>query len=588
MPNPSLIFLAGPNAGRRYKLLDGHYIIGRRSDCQIFVPDMRVSRQHARIFRDSGKWMIEDLGSNNGTFVNGETIQTVALSDEDEITIAQNRVRVDMPKSTKGDFDSNVTIVDVDNPALYMSSAQPDASRKNAWHRLPLPGADPENPRLLLRKLHALQSILEIAASVAEPEQLMESVVGQLLEVFPRAHSVGVLVENERTQKLEVRCHRKRQTKRRTFGDEMRVPGTIIDIVVRDQRGVLMSDAERASKPLLAGTKPAKEPNGSRMGAPLQARDTHYGVMYVECGDQSFRQEDLDLLTSIAAQTGLAIHAARMHGRLQQRDRLERDLRMARQIQRSLMRDPPEVHGLEFAVHYEPAYQIGGDFYDFIWHDNEHLGLMVGDVSGKAISAALYMARLTSEIRGRVGIAQTPERLLERVNREMVKLGDDGMFATLVYAVYHLETRILAYTNAGHCTPLLRRGDKVFPIHTDRAHIPPIGILPDIDIGEARVQLYQQDLVVFVSDGILEAHSPDGEEYGVPRLSQCLQQLGSDASTEEVIKSILESVDRHVATGSQGDDMTVLAMRIASGRARRQPTTVAGVGIPANVWDGHG
>ena len=587
MSSTSLIFLAGPNAGRRYKLIDGDYIIGRRSDCQVFVPDMRVSRQHARIFRQRGKWMIEDLGSNNGTWVNGESVQSVALKPDDEITIAQNRIRVEGPKKGKGDAEAHVTVVDVDSPALYVSSTQPRAARDSGWHRQSLPGTDPGNPRFLQRKLHALQTIMEIAASVAAPDELMESVVGQLLEVFPKAHSVGVLVENERNGELEVRCHRKRENKK--FGGDIRVPGTIIDIVVRDHRGVLLSESDKdgatGDAQIFAGPNPAKKPTGSRMGAPLQARNVHYGVMYVECKDKSFRQEDLDLLTTIAAHTGLAIHTARMHGQLKARDRLERDLRVARQIQRSLMRDPPEVHGLEFAIHYEPAYQIGGDFYDFIWHDNEHLGLMVGDVSGKAISAALYMARLTSEIRGRVGIAQTPGRLLDRVNQEMVKLGDDGMFATLLYAVYQLDTRLLAFTNAGHCMPLLRRGDRVFPIHADRAHIPPLGIMPDIEIGEARIQLYQKDLIVLVSDGILEAQSPSEEEYGVDRLSRCIQN--TPGGPDEVIRAILQDVDRHVATGQQGDDMTVVAMAIKSGRARRQPTTILGHAAP-DAWDGRG
>src|SRR5688572_26381705 len=111
---PSLVFLAGPNAGRRYKLGDGEdYIIGRRSDCQIFVPDMRVSRQHARILRDNGRWTVEDLGSNNGTYVNGNRVQNAELRHEDEIQIAQNRIKVELPEgqtNPRGTFDSHVTI----------------------------------------------------------------------------------------------------------------------------------------------------------------------------------------------------------------------------------------------------------------------------------------------------------------------------------------------------------------------------------------------------------------------------------------------------------------------------------------------
>src|SRR5512143_1484742 len=121
---PSLVFLAGPIAGRRYKLGDGEYVIGRRSDCQIFVPDMRVSRQHARLVRASDGWQLEDLGSNNGTYINGVRLQAATvLKHEDEITIANNKIRVeaqDAPSENKfvEGGGNAVTIVDVSGSAL--------------------------------------------------------------------------------------------------------------------------------------------------------------------------------------------------------------------------------------------------------------------------------------------------------------------------------------------------------------------------------------------------------------------------------------------------------------------------------------
>ncbi|MEM9489828.1 MAG: SpoIIE family protein phosphatase, partial [Myxococcota bacterium] len=586
----SLIFLAGPNAGRRYKLVSGDYILGRRSDCQIFVPDMRVSRQHARIHRENAQWTVEDLGSNNGTYVNGERIQNAKLSHDDEITIANNRIRVEMPASGKRKLDSSVTIVDTGNSEVYLSRTKSDSGLLSVVKDSDGSRLTDTRPsgtlRLMERKLQAVQTLLEIAANVADPDKLVESVVAQLLEVFPQAHSVGVLVQDERSGELKVQCRKTRQ--KNLFGGDLKVPGTIINHVVNHHSGVLLSmanssrassDAE-ASAPEFRGSDPAKgpmrEPNGSRMGAPLQARNMHYGVIYVEGRkEESFRQEDLDLLTSIAFQTGLAIHAARMQNHVRQRQRLERDLRVARQIQRSLMRDPPHVIGMDFAIHYEPAYQIGGDFYDFIWHDKDHLAIVAGDVAGKAISAALYMARLTSEIRGRAGIARTPERLLKRVNEEMVKLGDDGMFATLVYAVYQLSTRSLIFTNAGHCVPLLRRGEHVFPLHADRAHIAPIGVLPDLEVGEAKVQLFSGDLLVLTSDGILEARDPAGNEYGLKRLSRRIRT--ARGGPDDVVKAILQDVDSHVASGTQADDMTIVAMGVADRRARRRSTTVPGM-----------
>ena len=573
---PSLVFLAGPIAGRRYKLADGEYIIGRRSDCQIFVPDMRVSRQHARLWQDGDAWQIEDLGSNNGTFVNGVKVQSAtAVRHDDEILIANNRIRVEAREGvpdTKPPEGNVVTIVDVSGASSLIRSREDSGSG-----RMPIVSsgmlsvADQRAVRLLERKLDALTQILHATAESDTADTLIEKLVDALLDLFPQADDVGVLVEDERTHELKVQCQRHRK---QTFGSNLRVPGTIIQHVISDRRGVLLGETADEND----------EGVGTRMGAPLIYHGVHYGVVYVESKQSAFRQEDVDLLQTVATQAGLAMHATRVAAQLLSREKLERDLRVARQIQRSLLpANVPQVVGLEFAVHYEPAYQIGGDFYDFIWHDSSHLGLAVGDVAGKAISAALYMARLTSELRSRAAIARTPARLLRRVNQEIAQLGDDGMFATLVYCIYDIENRSLVFTNAGHCVPLLRRGDRVFPLQAERAHTPPLGVTQDLEAGEARVQLHSGDMLIMVSDGILEARDPRGNDYGLSRLSRRIRT--ARGSAEDVIKAILADIDSHSGDhGQQGDDMTIVAMSIDQRRAKRKTTTLPGV-LPGE--DGH-
>lgn len=565
----ALVFIAGPNTGRRYALSDGEYVIGRRSDCQIFVPDMRVSRQHARLRASGGKWEVEDLGSNNGTWVNGARIAGAQrISHGDEIAIASNRIRVEspdeqVPPTPAG--DARLTIVDAHGSVVRSREESGNHSLVRSTGVL-TSSTELRHLRLLERKLTALTAILDAAAKTPDPDALLEAVLDPLLDMFPEAETVGVLVEDERTGELQVKHHKSRKI---GFGGGLRVPGTIITHVVQDRRGVLLGEAAAPG---------GGEVHGTRMGAPLSAQSAHYGVIYVEGKAAGFRQEDVDLLQTVAYQTALAIHAARVAVQLAQKDRLERDLRVARQIQRSLLPAVvPQVVGLDFAVHYEPAYQIGGDFYDFIWHDEGHLGVGIGDVAGKAISAALYMARLSSELRSRAGLARTPARLLRRVNEEMVKLGDDGMFATLVYAIYELETRTLVFTNAGHCVPLLRRGERVFPLQADRAHIAPIGVVTDLEVGEARVQLHAGDMLVLVTDGILEARDPRGNEYGMMRLSRRLRT--ARGSADDVVKAILQDVDSHVGSSGLTDDISVVAMGIDERRARRRTSTVPGVPI---------
>jgi phosphoserine phosphatase RsbU/P len=578
---PSLVFLAGPIAGRRYKLADGEYVIGRRSDCQIFVPDMRVSRQHARLWKEGDGWTLEDLGSNNGTFVNGVKVQQgTILRHDDEIMIANNRIRVearDAPDSRVTEGGAPVTIVGTSGASSIIRSREDTGSgRMSIVSSGMVSVADQRAVRLIERKLDALTQILHATAESDTAEALLAKLVDALLDLFPQAEDVGVLVEDEKSGELKVQVQRHRplpgHAGKQAYGGDLRIPGTIIQHVVSDRRGVLLGDHNDENN----------EGVGTRMGAPLIYHGVHYGVVYVESKSTGFRQEDVDLLQAIATQAGLAIHATRVAAQLARREKLERDLRVARQIQRSLLpANVPQVVGLEFAVHYEPAYQIGGDFYDFIWHDPAHLGLAVGDVAGKAISAALYMARLTSELRSRAAIARTPARLLRRVNQEIANLGDDGMFATLVYCIYDLENRSLVFTNAGHCVPLLRRGDRVFPLQAERAHTPPLGVTPELEAGEARVQLHSGDMLLMVSDGILEARDGRGNEYGLSRLSRRIRT--ARGGPEDVIKAILADIDSHASEQAQGDDMTIVAMAIDQRRAKRKTTTLPGVALPETV-----
>src|SRR5512140_1535247 len=258
---PSLVFLAGPIAGRRYKLGEGEYVIGRRSDCQIFVPDMRVSRQHARLWRDGETWSLEDLGSNNGTYINGIKLQAAtALKHDDEITIANNKIRVeatdpasDGPKYPEGHL---VTIVDVASQALIRPREDSGSGRMPILSSGMICVTDQKAVRLIERKLDALIHILHATASSDSGDALLEKLVDALLDLFPQAEDVGVLVEDERTGELRVQCQRHRvraisdpglidntsPSVRTPFGGELRVPGTIIQHVVSDRRGVLLGE----------------------------------------------------------------------------------------------------------------------------------------------------------------------------------------------------------------------------------------------------------------------------------------------------------------------------------------------------------
>ncbi len=573
----SLVFQAGPNASQRYRLQDGEYIIGRRSDCQVFVPDMRVSRQHARIHRVTDRWMIEDLGSNNGTYVNGSRIQHHELRDQDLIRIAGNLILVEVDTRSLGpEQDAGVTIIDLANPRIYRGPA--DGGEQIPRNKRQ---TDPDligRIKLQERKLAALTAITLAAGKAREPHDFLEPLSQQLLELFPTAIAVGIL-DLDANGELVVSMQQHRDTQQ-----PLEVAGSIVRYALVGNEEILVSEA--TSEPPTGTLPPVpRVPQGSEMASPITAHERRFGALYVQAEEDSLTQPDLDLLASIGAQAGLAIASAEMRSELRTRQRLERDLMLARQIQRSLLpANPPKVVGLEFAVHYEPAYQIGGDFYDFIWHDDSHLAIVIGDVAGKAISAALYMARLSSELRSRAAIARTPARLLRKVNQEMLALGDDGMFATLAYSIYDLETRTLVFTNAGHVVPILRRDQRVYPLHAERAHVPALGVIPQVEVGEARVQLHSGDLIVFTTDGVHEARNARGQEYGLKRLSRRIRT--ARGRPVDIVTAILADIDDHVGTDiDQTDDITIAVMSVGDKRARRRTDTLPGLN-PEDIFDG--
>src|SRR5262249_21969048 len=153
-----------------------------------------------------------------------------------------------------------------------------------------------------------------------------------------------------------------------------------------------------------------------------------------------------------------------------------------------------------------------------------------------------------------------------------------GWFATPADCTCAPERRRVVSTNPGHPTPLPRRGDRVSPLQAERAHTPPLGVTPDLEAGEARVQMHSGDVLIMVSDGILEARDARGHEYGLSRLSRRIRT--ARGSTADVVQAILADVDRHASEQAQADDMTIVAMAIDQRRAKRKTTTLPGVTAP--------
>jgi steroid delta-isomerase-like uncharacterized protein len=249
----------------------------------------------------------------------------------------------------------------------------------------------------------------------------------------------------------------------------------------------------------------------------------------------------------------------------QERERIEQELRVARSIQQaSLPKEVPELEGWQITPYYQPAREVGGDFYDFFELEDGRVGVVVGDATGKGVPAALVVTATYSMLRA---VAQalgsfSPGEVLAQVNETLLARIPQNMFVTCFYAILDPKSGSLSYANAGHDPPYLRRrgGDA----EELRARGMPLGLMSGMSYEEGEASLREEDSVLFYSDGLVEAHDPKGEMFGFPRLRALVAQHGEERQQGDFL---MEEIHAFVGEGwEQEDDITLLTLKRSSPR----------------------
>jgi steroid delta-isomerase-like uncharacterized protein len=247
----------------------------------------------------------------------------------------------------------------------------------------------------------------------------------------------------------------------------------------------------------------------------------------------------------------------------QEQERIEQELQVARQIQQALLPEVvPELYGWQLAAHYNPAREVGGDFYDFLELEDGRLGLVVGDATGKGIPAALVMATTRGMLRASAQPLDSPGEVLARVNDALYPDIPSDMFVTCFYAILEPKRGTLSYANAGHDLPYLWHGGDAEEL---RARGMPLGLMPEMSYEEKEAVLREGDSVLFYSDGLVEAHDPHYEMFGFPRLRVLISEHGKERS---LVDTLLEELYSFVGESwEQEDDITLLTLRRSATRS---------------------
>ena len=244
------------------------------------------------------------------------------------------------------------------------------------------------------------------------------------------------------------------------------------------------------------------------------------------------------------------------------RERIEQDLRVARSIQQaSLPKEVPELEGWHLAPYYRSAKEVGGDFYDFHLLSEGKLGLAVGDATGKGIPAALVMSTTCGMLRLAAQDLSSPGGTLERVNEALFPTIPPNMFVTCFYAILDPKRGSLTYANAGHDLPYVQRGGNAEEL---RARGMPLGLMPGMSYEEKEMVFDAGEAAFFYTDGLVEAHNPDGEMFGFPRLRALISEHDEEGRLEDFL---LEELNSFVGEGwEQEDDITLLTLRRSAAR----------------------
>lgn len=534
----SIRILSGSHTGESYDLGDREVVLGRHPECQIILKDSTISRRHARFVKRDSDFYVDDLGSQHGTRVNGESIRSqTRLYDQDVVEVSQVKV-IFLDGSEIGDGEATQ-----DRPSTIITSLDV----------LALAGADDSHSA---PRWHALLAITRSLGVSLDLEKILPSVLDNIFEILPEASRGCIMLRDPRTNELV--SYAQKDAAGKAHGPPP-ISRTISQKVLSECKAVLSTDAGEDER-FQASDSVLDLKIHSVICAPLVgASDEAFGMIHLDAQDpaKQFNSDDLDILVNIANLVGQAVDHAKLHQTQLQFDRRERDLETAKQVQQHFLpQDRPQVEGYKIADYYKPADAVGGDYFGYTRLPDGQLAIAVGDVAGHGVPAALLMARLCSEARYCLVTDIIPSDAVASLNRELSRQ-TFSFFITFALCVLDPIRHELTVVNSGHMPPLVRRAKSgiVEEIGAELSS-PPLGIDPTLQYQQTTVDLEPGDVVMMYTDGISECPSPKGPRYGNDRVHKMLSTAGD---AEELLANLLADVREFTQHLPQEDDTCIVA-----------------------------
>jgi phosphoserine phosphatase RsbU/P len=560
---PELIVKYPDRAPDRFPLGRLRITLGRSARNDLCIPDPFASRVHAEVRREGEEYFLQDLGSANGTLYNGGTVEgTVPLTPGGRIQIGETEIVFD-----DGTYHSSMGATMItDNSSISLPEATialASGDRTTSGLLEAIEGARTNPEENVVARVAKEGDLLALISKVGVTllasttlDETLEQIVSLVFEAVPADRCLLMMRDGE-DEEMRVAVARLRDR----VGEvgEIRVSRNVMDEVVKRGNSVLTSDAQH--DPRFASGTMVLQGVRSVLAVPLGVAEKVFGIIYADSpiAEGRFTEDHLKLLTTLASVAAIRVENAKLvESRLQQ-ERLERELQLAMEIQQRFQPTaPPVVPGYELQGISFPCYEIGGDYYDFIQRADGRLVIALGDVSGKGTAAALLMSSLHAAIHAQTGSHDTLVETISAVNRYLAENIPPNRFVTLFFAELDPGSGALSFLNAGHNPPLIvHAAGTVEQLASGGL---PLGIKADAEYREGRTNMQVGDVLVIYSDGVTEATSPTGEEFGPTRLYEVVSR-NVDASAAG-IRDRIESALTKFSQGTQAaDDITLVIVK---------------------------
>src|SRR6185437_5009747 len=545
-----LVILGPEGDSKTFAMQKARLSLGRSADNDFSYPnDPWLSRYHLYFERQGRHWTVHDCDSRNGTMVNAVPLKDSHLLHPGDRIYAGHltiEVRPDVEEASK----SVVSFVGTAHEPLPIGGTIVTNLEKVLGQTA--------HPQHIKREEVTLTTARVVRALIRAGQELsshrpLDKLFEVILDLTVSAvdASRGVILTLEKDNELKLRSSK---------GADFSISTAVRDRVLREKCSLMISDAQmdeafREQKSILIHKV------RSMMAVPLQAGDRVIGLIYVDTGQtlKPFSQADLDLLTVMANVAAIRIEQARLIEVEQSEKLMESELASASEIQRNLLpTDEPACEGYEIAGYNLPCRTVGGDYYDFVPYHDGRLALVVGDVAGKGLAAALMMSSLQARVHMLVESCPDPAGALTVLNRNVAKRCPPGKFITFFYGLLDPATGKLQYANAGHNYPLLIRADGTTVCLIGHGMV--MGILENSTYQTFEAELAPGDMLALYSDGVTEARTPDNDEFGESRLAGFLTAR-RDRPVSEIIDDLVTYVRDWSGEPVFADDFTMVVVR---------------------------